>query len=85
MTNPKKVGLVFGTVLGGVHVLWSLFVLFGIAQALVTFSLWAHMVHVDVAIGPFDAMAAITVIIIAACIGYVVGYIGGTVWNRVHR
>lgn len=83
-TNPSKVGLVGGTVLGGVHLLWSLLVLLGWAQALVNFSMWAHMARVAVIVGPFDVVAAITVIVIAAAIGYCVGYILATVWNKVH-
>jgi len=34
--------------------------------------------------GPFDAGASATVIVLAAIIGYAVGYILATVWNRVH-
>ncbi len=85
MANQKKVGLVFGAMVGGLHVLWSILVLLNWAQPLLDFSLWAHMVHIPVIIGPFEATAAATVIIIAACVGYVVGYAGATVWNRIHR
>lgn len=70
--------------LGGVHVLWTILVVLGWAQPLVEFSMWAHMAHTAVIIGPFDAIAAVTVIVVAAFIGYCVGYIAGTVWNRVH-
>ena len=69
--NPKKVALVGGTILGGWHVVWSLLVLLGWAQALVEFSMWAHMAHFAVIIGPFDVSAAATVIIIASIVGYV--------------
>ena len=47
--------------------------------------MWAHMAHVAVIVGPFEAGAAATVIIVATAIGYGVGYILATVWNRVHR
>lgn len=82
--NPSKVGLVGAVVIGGWHVLWSLLILLGWAQLLVEFSMWAHMIHIAVIIGPFDVSAAATVIIIASIIGYCVGYIIATVWNRVH-
>ena len=85
MANQNKVGLVFGTLVGGLHVLWSVLVFFNLAQPLYNFILWAHMVHIPVIIGPFDAVAAATVIIVAACVGYVVGFAGATVWNRIHR
>ena len=83
--NPGKVGLVGAVMLGGWHVAWSLLVLLGWAQAMVDFSMWAHMIHVAVVIGPFDAGAAATVIIIASIVGYCLGYIVASVWNKVHH
>ncbi|HEY4516335.1 MAG TPA: hypothetical protein VJG64_00110 [Candidatus Paceibacterota bacterium] len=83
-TDPKKAGLVGAVIIGGWHVVWSLLIILGWAQALVNFSLWAHMLQVPVVAGPFDVAAAATVIVIAAIIGYAVGYILATVWNRVH-
>ena len=85
MANQNKVGLVFAAMVGGLHLLWSVLVLLNWAQPLVDFSLWAHMVHIPVIIGPFEPAAALTVIIVAACVGYIVGYAGATVWNRIHR
>ena len=44
------------------------------------------LVHEDgVVVGPFDVAAAATAIVIAAAIGYCVGFILSTVWNKVHR
>ena len=83
-TNPRKVGLVVGLMLGGVHLLWSVLVALNWAQPLANFSMWAHMVHTSVVIGPFDATAALTVVVVASLIGYCVGYAAGSVWNRVH-
>ena len=83
--NPQKTGLVGAIMVGGVHVLWSILVALGWAQALVNFSLWAHMVHLNPVIGPFDLTASVTLVIVAALIGYCVGYMIGEVWNRVHR
>lgn len=85
MTNPNKVGFVFGVVFSGMHLLWSILVLLGVAQALYSFILWAHMAHADVTVGPFDISAAATLIIVTAIIGYIVGYMGAQVWNKVHR
>ena len=82
--NPKKVAVVGAVMRGGWHLVWSLLVLVGWAQALVGFSMCAHMVHTAVVIGPFEAGAAATVVIIASFVGYVVGYILATVWNKVH-
>jgi len=59
MSNPNKVGLVFAILLGGWHLVWSLFVATGLGQLLYDFILWAHMIHLAVTIGPFDFTASI--------------------------
>ena len=83
-TNTHKAGLVGAVMLGGFHVLWSVLILLGWAQPLVNFSMWAHMVESGPVFAPFDAGAALTVIVVASCIGYAVGFILSTVWNKVH-
>lgn len=85
MAHPKKVGLVFGVLLGGLHVVWSLLVLLGFAQTLLDFGLWAHMVHVTITIGPFDITAFSVLIVVACVVGYIMGYVGALVWNHMHR
>ncbi len=85
MTNPNKVGLVFGAVLAGWHLVWSILVLLGVAGAIYNFILWAHMIHLDLTVGPFDMMASLTLIVMTAVIGYVAGYISALVWNYFHR
>lgn len=83
--NPSKSGKVGAVMLGGAHVLWSVLVLFGWAQPLVDFSMWAHMVENGPSIASFDATAAVTLILVASAIGYGAGYIFSTVWHKVHR
>jgi len=85
MSNPNKVGLVFAILLGGWHVAWSILVATGLGQTLYNFILWAHMIHLAIKIGPFDLTASITLIVVTAIFGYVVGYIGSLVWNRMCR
>lgn len=85
MTNPNKVGLVFGALLGGFHLFWSILVLLGVAQSIYDFILWAHMIHLAITIGPFDATATITLIIFTSVMGYILGNVGARVWNRIHR
>lgn len=84
MANPHKVGLTVGALIGGWHVFWAILVASGIAQALYDFVLWAHMIHLNIVIGPFDAVAACTLVVVTAVFGYVIGSIGARVWNRMH-
>lgn len=83
--DPNKVGLVFGAILGGWHLVWSLLVLSGSAQAFYDFILWAHMIHLPITIGPFEAKAALTLIVVTSVMGYIFGYVGAWIWDRVHR
>jgi hypothetical protein len=85
MTSPNKVGLVIGALIGGWHLCWSLLVLLGWAQRIIDLIFWAHMIRPVYIIKPFDAVAAVTLIGIAALIGYIFGYAGGIIWNRIHR
>ena len=85
MSNLNKVGLVFAILLGGWHVVWSILVATGLGQILYDFVLWAHMIHLAVTIGPFDLIASVTLILVTTIFGYIIGYIGSIVWNRMHR
>ena len=84
MTNPNKVGLVIAVLIGGWHVIWSLLVLLGWAQPILDFIFWAHMIQQVYFVKPFDPMAAVTLIVITAVIGYVFGFVGAVIWNRLH-
>ena len=81
--HRHQVALTFAVLFGGVHVLWSALVLFGWAQPLVNFVTWAHMLKETSIVGSFDVTAAATLIIVASAVGYGVGFIGATVWQRM--
>ena len=83
--HVQKTGLIFGAFLGGWHLVWSLIVLSGFAQAIYDFVLWAHMIHLPIMIGPFDLTAAVTLVLFTAVVGYVCGIVFALVWNAFHR
>jgi hypothetical protein len=85
MTNPNKVGLVIGALIGGWHLVWSILVLLGGAQPIIDFIFWAHMIQPIYVIKPFNLLAAITLIVITAVTGYIFGFVGTVIWNRLHR
>ncbi len=85
MTNPNKVGVVFGALIGGWHLVWSALVLLQWAQPILDFIFWAHMIRPVYVIKPFDPSAAVTLILITAASGYVFGFVGAIIWNRLHR
>ena len=85
MINPNKIGVVVAALIGGWHLVWAALVAAGWAQPLINFIFWAHMIKPVYVIGPFDVVAAATLLVITFCSGYVLGFIGGSLWNKIHR
>jgi len=85
MTKPHRVGLVIAALIGGWHLVWVILVATGWAQPLINFIFWAHMIRPVYLVAPFDPVAAGTLLMITFFSGYVFGYVGGSLWNRVHR
>jgi hypothetical protein len=85
MANPKKVGLVIAALIGGWHVIWVALVAVGWAQPLINFVFWAHMIQPIYSIKPFNAEAAVTLLAVTSMSGYILGYAGAMLWNRLHR
>ncbi len=83
-TNKNKVGLVLGAMMMGFHALWSVLVLVGWGQSIMNFVFWVHMIHVPYTVGPFDAVAAGTLLVFTGVFGYVMGYVLAIVWNKIH-
>jgi hypothetical protein len=84
LANSNKVGLVIGALIGGWHFVWSLVVGIGWAQPIIDFIFWAHMIKPVYVIKPFDPVAAVALIVITTVIGYVFGFLGAIIWNRLH-
>ena len=57
----------------------------GLGQPLVDFILWAHMVHLQYIVGPFDITASAVLIVVTALAGYTFGYFFAWIWNSLHR
>lgn len=83
--NPHKTGIAFGSITGGLHLVWTVLIALGWAQGLVNFSFWAHMIETPPTVLAFDPTAAVTVIVVAAVIGYGIGILFAKVFNRAHR
>jgi len=84
VANPHKVGLVVGALIGGWHFVWSVLVLLRCAQPIIDFVFWAHMIKPVYFVKPFDPVAAVALIVITGVIGYIFGFLGAVIWNRLH-
>lgn len=85
MMNPNKVGFVIGALIGSWHVAWIILILLGWAQPILNFIFWAHMIKPVYLVKPFDISAAVTLIIVTTALGYVLGFAGAVIWNRLHQ
>ncbi|HET7888007.1 MAG TPA: hypothetical protein VFL62_17425 [Bradyrhizobium sp.] len=83
--SVSKTGLVVGIVLGGWHLCWSLLVAAGWAQRVIDFIFWMHFIKPVYVIEPFDISRAVVLILVTATFGFVVGALGGWIWNAVHK
>lgn len=82
--NAQKAGLTLGALFGLIHLVWSLLVAFGWAQAYLDFVLGMHMLQNPYVVQVFSAGKAIVLIVITAVIGYVVGWVFAKLWNKFH-
>ena len=83
--NPAKTGLVVGAFLGAFHLLWAVLVAAGIAQTLIDWVLWMHMMTISWTVNSFDLSAAVTLVLFTAIMGYAFGYCFARIWNQIHQ
>jgi hypothetical protein len=83
--NPTKTGLTLGALICVWHILWSLLVLFGWAQPILTFVFWAHMIQPIYVVQGFNPAAAGTLIAITFVSGFFFGWVGALIWNGLQR
>ncbi|HET9946505.1 MAG TPA: hypothetical protein VFQ63_00390 [Patescibacteria group bacterium] len=81
----QTTALVFGTFLGGWHILWSLLVMTNLAQPLLNFIFWTHMIANPYQVSGFTLTQSLTLVLITFGIGYVGGGIFAWVWNYFHK
>jgi hypothetical protein len=73
---------VFGIFLAVWHALWALLVWFGAAQPLMDFVFRLHMITPPYKIAAFNLGTAATLVLVTAAIGYLMGWVVGSIWNR---
>jgi len=83
--SPTKTALAVGVFLGSWHLIWSLLVALNWGQPLYDFILWAHMIHLQLTIGPFVLVAATVLVVVTFLIGCAIGYVFAVIWNWFHR
>ncbi|MFA5791451.1 MAG: hypothetical protein WC884_00215 [Candidatus Paceibacterota bacterium] len=83
--NKNKVALVVGSFVGLVHLVWGIAIAFGFAQPWINFVFNIHSLNNPFTLMSFDFMRSIGLIIVTFLVGYVVGYVFATIWNKFHQ
>lgn len=85
MINKHKLGIVLAGFFGLWHIVWSILVALGMAKSLMDMSLRLHFMTLSHEVLPFDLGTAIGLVVIALVVGYIFGWILGTLWNWIRR
>lgn len=83
--GANSTGLAMGALLGGVHLLWALFVASGLAQPVMDFVFWLHFIRSGWQIEGFDLTRAAGLVVLTSAIGYALGAVFALIWNRFQR
>ncbi len=83
--NTSKTALTLALLIGGAHLGWSVLVALGLAQALLDFIFWVHMIANPYQVTGFNLTQAGILLVVTSAVGYAVGWIFATVWNRVNK
>lgn len=82
--EPQKVALTLGGLAAVAHLVWSVLIGLGVAQAYLGWILGLHSLNNPFQVMPFDMTRTITLIIVAGIVGYVIGWVFATLWNMLH-
>ncbi len=83
--DPHKTGLVCGVLLGTWHLIWAVFVLFGLAQPLINFIFVLHMLRPLFMVDNFSFVLAVSLALVTSIMGYLLGYFSAVIWNRLYK
>jgi hypothetical protein len=83
--NKNKAGLVFGSFLAFMHLVWSVLVATGLAQAYLNFIFNLHMIANPFQVQAFSLGRAAGLIIVTFLIGYAFGCVFAWFWNKMKQ
>jgi hypothetical protein len=83
--NQHKTGLTLGAFAALVHILWAILVAMNLGQMWMDFVLGLHFLNNPFQVMPFASTNAVMLIVLVAVIGYIVGFVFATVWNKVKQ
>jgi hypothetical protein len=81
--HPHTVGLIVGATVSLLHIVWSLIVMFGLANVYLDFIFSLHFVSNPFVVQSFDWGKAVMLWVITFVAGYMVGWVSGVIWNTL--
>ncbi len=82
--HKNRMGLAVGSLLGLWHLVWSVLVGAGFAQHLINLSFRLHFIQPPFTLTAFSFGTAATLVAVTFAIGYILGWVFGAIWNRLH-
>jgi hypothetical protein len=81
--NKNAAGFAVGLVAAVLHALLAVgvWVMPDVMQALVNFDMALHFMKMDVVVQPFSFGGAVALVVLAFCVGYVIGRILASIYN----
>lgn len=81
---PVSAGLTLGTVIAAWHLLWVVLVAVHLAQPLLDFIFWLHLIQPVYVVQPFAPLPALLLLVVTFAVGFSIGAVFAVVWNRFH-
>lgn len=82
--SEHAVGLTAGALVGSMHVGWAVMVALGYAQGLLDWVYRLHFLDDPFTVMEFQMQNAVMLVVVTTLVGYVAGYAGTWVWNKVN-
>lgn len=83
--DKQKVAMITGLLMGGLHLFWALIVATGLSQSLMDFIYGLHFLNNPFTVNPFNLTNAIILVLFTTVIGYIVGWAGAWLCNKVYK
>jgi hypothetical protein len=83
--SKNKTGLTFGFLISFMHLVWSLLIALGVAQAYMNFILGLHMINMPITVMPFSLSKTLCLVAITFIAGYFFGWFMAFFWNKCFK
>lgn len=83
--NVHKTGMTVGVFAGLVHLVWGILISLGLAQVYLDFVMNMHSLNNPYKVLPFNLGQVVMLVILASILGYIIGSVFATIFNKLHK